>query len=233
MARAGKGRLRASGRSGWSKEEYGVQGARRHGEGEEIPAAGAHGRRGWRGDEAESTMKYELVLRAADAVDGAWCGRGAGPRAEEAGVEGVEEVSGCSLEASARWAERVAAGESRGEGGGRKEGSRAPCAGEEGPLLRVGEEAREAMAAEKMIGVGVQNCQVQGESTPIYRKWLGLGFLSGPNGLGFKWAWPETCNRAALNIFRKKARANFVGMQNRVNESSDERTIERLIRPRV
>jgi hypothetical protein len=28
-----------------SREEYGVQGARRHGEREEIPAAGAHGRR--------------------------------------------------------------------------------------------------------------------------------------------------------------------------------------------
>jgi hypothetical protein len=120
-ARAGKGRLRASGRGGWSREEYGVQGARRHGEGEEIPAAGAHGRRGWRGDEAESAMKYEIVLPAADAVDGAWCGRGAGPRAEEAGVEGVEEVSGCSLEASARWALRVAVGESKGEGG-RQEG---------------------------------------------------------------------------------------------------------------
>jgi hypothetical protein len=39
-----QGRLRASGRSGWSREEYGVQGARRHGEREEIPAVGAHGR---------------------------------------------------------------------------------------------------------------------------------------------------------------------------------------------
>jgi hypothetical protein len=61
-------------------------------------------------------MKYELVLPAADAMDGAWWGRGAEPGAEEAGIEGVEEVSGCSLEASVRWAERVTAGESRGEG---------------------------------------------------------------------------------------------------------------------
>jgi hypothetical protein len=199
----GRGTRRASGRGDGRLEqrEYGVQGARRHGEREEIPAAGAHGRRGWRGDEAESAMKYELVLPAVDTMDGAWWGMGAEPGAEEAGVEGVEEVSGCSLEASARWAERVAAGESRGEGGAREEGSRAPCAGEEGPLLHVGEEAREAMAAEKMIGVGVQNCQVQGESTPIYRKWLGLGFHSGPNGLGFKWAWPETRTRVALNYF--------------------------------
>jgi hypothetical protein len=71
-------------------------------------------------------MKYELVLPAADAMenggamDGAWLGRGVGPGAEEAGVEGVEEVSGCSLEASARWVERVAAGESRGEGAPRR-----------------------------------------------------------------------------------------------------------------
>ena len=100
--------------------------------------------------------------------------------------------------------------------------------------MRVGEEAREAMAAEKMIGVGVQNCQVQGESTPIYRKWLGLGFLSGPNGLGFKWAWPETCNRAALNLFSgiKCSRGSRL-CKNRASWSSDERKIERLIRPRV
>jgi hypothetical protein len=45
------------------------------------------------------------------------------------------------------------------------------------------------VAAGKMIGVGVQNCQVQGESTPIYRKWLRLGFFSGPSGLG--WIWPK------------------------------------------
>jgi hypothetical protein len=64
-------------------------------------------------------------------------------------------------------------------------------AGEEGPLLRVGEEAREAMAARKIIGLGVQNCQVQGESTPIYRKWLGLGFFRGPNGLGFNGLGPK------------------------------------------
>jgi hypothetical protein len=55
-------------------------------------------------------MKYELVLPAADAMDGAWWGRGAGRRQEEAGIEGVEEVRGCSLEASARWALRVAVG---------------------------------------------------------------------------------------------------------------------------
>jgi hypothetical protein len=65
------------------------------------------------------------------------------------------------------------------QGGGGAMGGREPSSlrvGEEGPLLRVGEEAREAMAAGKMIGVGVQNCQVQGESTPIYRHVVGLWF---------------------------------------------------------
>jgi hypothetical protein len=76
--------------------------------------------------------------------------------------------------------------------------------GREPSSLCAGEEGREAMAAEKMIGVGVQNCEVQGESTPIYRKWIGLGFFSRPIGLGFKWAWLETCNRVVLNIFRKR-----------------------------
>jgi hypothetical protein len=45
---------------------------------------------------------------------------------------------------------------------------------------------------------------------------LGLGFLSGLNGLG--WAWPKTRNRAVLNIFRNKnAPAEFACTQNRVN----------------
>jgi hypothetical protein len=38
----------------------------------------------------------------------------------------------------------------------------------------------------------MENCQGQGERAPIYRHGLGLGlgFLSGPNGL--EWAWPKT-----------------------------------------
>lgn len=45
---------------------------------------------------------------------------------------------------------------------------------------------------------------------------LGLGFLSGPNGLG--WAWPKTQNRDALNIFQNKnAPAEFVSTENRAN----------------
>jgi hypothetical protein len=40
------------------------------------------------------------------------------------------------------------------------------------------------------LGVGVNKSQMQVKGTPIYRHGLGLGFLSGPNGLG--WAWPKT-----------------------------------------
>jgi hypothetical protein len=35
------------------------------------------------------------------------------------------------------------------------------------------------MAAGQKIGVGVQNASNCKERAPIYRKWLGLGFLSG------------------------------------------------------
>jgi hypothetical protein len=45
----------------------------------------------------------------------------------------------------------------------------------------------------------VQNSQVQGRSTSIYRHGLGLGFLCWPNGL--EWAWPKMLNRVALNYF--------------------------------
>jgi hypothetical protein len=55
------------------------------------------------------------------------------------------------------------------------------------------------VAAETIRGVGVKNCQVQGKGTPIYRRWLGLGFLSGLGRAGM--GWPKTLNRAALNYF--------------------------------
>jgi hypothetical protein len=45
----------------------------------------------------------------------------------------------------------------------------------------------------------VQNSQVQGRGIRIYRGALGLGFSSGPIGLG--WACPKTRNRVALNYF--------------------------------
>jgi hypothetical protein len=57
---------------------------------------------------------------------------------------------------------------------------------------------------------------VQERGTSIYRHGLGLGFLSGPNGLG--WAWPKTRNRVVLNIFRNKnAPAEFVSTENKAN----------------
>jgi hypothetical protein len=62
----------------------------------------------------------------------------------------------------------------------------------------------------------VENFQVQGRSTSIYRKWLGLGFLSGP--IGLEWAWPKILNRVVLNYFQSKNDpADFVCLQNRVN----------------
>jgi hypothetical protein len=74
----------------------------------------------------------------------------------------------------------------------------------------------------------VQNNQMQGERAPIYRRALGLGFLSGPNGLA------QTRNRATLNYFQSKnASVESVSTKDRANYSSDEWTIERLIRPRV
>jgi hypothetical protein len=87
------------------------------------------------------------------------------------------------------------------EGLGRhgEEGSRAPCALGKKVLLRVGEEDREAVAAGKRIGVGVQNSQGQGRGIRIYRETLGLGFQMGPIGMG--WIRPETLNRAALKYF--------------------------------
>jgi hypothetical protein len=57
-------------------------------------------------------------------------------------------------------------------------------------LLREEEEGREKeVAARKNGGVGVQKCQMQVKGTSIYRHGLGLGFLSGPIGLG--WAGPK------------------------------------------
>jgi hypothetical protein len=70
------------------------------------------------------------------------------------------------------------------------------------------------------------------ERAPIYRRALGLGFLSGPNGL--EWAWPKILYWAALNYFRNKnAPAELVCTRNRVKQSSDERTTTRLTRSRV
>jgi hypothetical protein len=66
------------------------------------------------------------------------------------------------------------------------------------------------------LGGWVENFKVQGRSTSIYRKWLGIGFLSGP--IGLEWAWPKILNQAVLNYFQSKNDpADFVYSQNRVN----------------
>jgi hypothetical protein len=77
----------------------------------------------------------------------------------------------------------------------------------------------------------VKNCQVQGERAPIYRHVLGLGFQMGQMG----WVGlAQTLNRAALIYFQSKnAYVKSVSTKDRANYSSDDWTIERLIRPRV
>jgi hypothetical protein len=133
-----------------------------------------------------------------------------------------EEEEGAGTGATAPW---LAEGRSRPGRHGRKGGS----------SLRVGEEGvgeKRLMAAGKIIGVGMQNDQGQGRGIRIYREILGLGFLSGPNGL--EWAWPKILYWAALNYFRNKnALAESVATEKQSEKSSDERKVERLIRSRV
>jgi hypothetical protein len=65
---------------------------------------------------------------------------------------------------------------------GRRIRGAAPWLAEGEELLRAGCCSRGAgrkklLAAERKGGVGVQNCQVQGERAPIYRHMVGLGFF--------------------------------------------------------
>jgi hypothetical protein len=64
------------------------------------------------------------------------------------------------------------------------EGRKSParCREEEGT-------GKKKVAAREKWRVGVKNCQVQERGTSIYRHEVGLGFLSGPIGLG--WAGPK------------------------------------------
>jgi hypothetical protein len=76
------------------------------------------------------------------------------------------------------------------------------------PACFVGKK-KKWLAAVGSVGVGMQNDQVQGRSTPIYRGGTRVRVSIGPNGPGR--AWPKTRKRAALNIFRNKnAPAEFV-----------------------
>jgi hypothetical protein len=77
----------------------------------------------------------------------------------------------------------------------------------------------------------VQNSQVQGERGPIYRRSPRVRDLSGPNGLGLA----QTRNRVALNHLSGTKMLLWNSFLRRTERilSSDERTIERLTRPRV
>jgi hypothetical protein len=67
------------------------------------------------------------------------------------------------------------------------------------PLQPLARRRKKVVAARKNGGVGVKNCKVQEKSAPIYRKWLGLGFLSGLGRAGMGLA--QTLNRVALIYF--------------------------------
>jgi hypothetical protein len=90
-------------------------------------------------------------------------------RAGSAGVEGAWRA----WEAPARW--RAAAVKQGGRGA---------------PAAPRGRNRKREWRLEKVEGWECKIAQVQGKGTPIYRRWLGLGFLSGPIGLG--WAGPNT-----------------------------------------
>jgi hypothetical protein len=66
-------------------------------------------------------------------------------------------------------------------------------------VVRKKRQGSKIVAAERNGGVGMQNCQVQGERDPIYRGGTRVRVSIGPNGLG--WAWPKTLKRAALIYF--------------------------------
>jgi hypothetical protein len=95
---------------------------------------------------------------------------------------------------------------------------------------RVGEGGRRLWRLQKNRG-GSEKWPRAREAVHIYRRVLGLGFQMGPIG----WVGlAQTRNRATLNYFQSKnASAESVSMKDRANHSSDEWTIERLIRPRV
>jgi hypothetical protein len=72
-----------------------------------------------------------------------------------------------------RWSRPGRRIEEEGLGRHGEEGSRAPCAMEAGCVRGRRRQGEERVAARENAGVGVKICQV---SSPIYRRWLGLGF---------------------------------------------------------
>jgi hypothetical protein len=78
------------------------------------------------------------------------------------------------------------------------------------------------LAAVGSVGVEMQSSQVQGERAPIYRHVVGLGFLIGPNGLG--WAGPNT-KPGCANLFSgiKMLPQNSSLRKNRAKKISEDR----------
>jgi hypothetical protein len=88
-------------------------------------------------------------------------------------------------------------------------GAAAPCSGvREGAWAAAVREktGKEKVAARRIRGVGVQNSQGQGRSTPIYRKKARVRVSNGPNGLG--WAGPNKLSGRA-NLFSEKVSCGF------------------------
>ena len=100
------------------------------------------------------------------------------------------------------------------------------------------EEGREenVVAAEGNGGVGVQSCQKQGERNPIYRRSPRVRVpLVGQMGRA-RMGLAQNTNRAALNYFsgiKMLSRNSSLRKKKQSEKSSDERKVERLIRPRV
>jgi hypothetical protein len=127
---------------------------------------------------------------------------------------GAERHGGRGEEGRGPWAERREP----------DEGGRRPAAAARGRRSSTGEKI-ERKRKWRLGGRWIK--AKQGRSTSIYRKLLGLGFLSGLGWLG----WPKTLNRVALIISRNKnAPAKFVCAETGRNRV---RKIGRLTRPRV
>jgi hypothetical protein len=81
-------------------------------------------------------------------------------------------------------------------------------------LLRVGENRKREWRLRKIEGWEWKIAKCKRRGILFIEEALGLGFLSGLNGLGL----PKTLNRVALNIFRNKnAPAEFASTENRAN----------------
>jgi hypothetical protein len=79
----------------------------------------------------------------------------------------------------------------------------------QGKKTRAREKKLLVVAEKKDRGGSAKQPKCKGKGVHIYRGALGLGFLSGPNGMGFKWAWPKTCNSGCAKYFPEKVSCGF------------------------